>query len=83
MDFVWTQTQLIADLIKVSSGNRHSRGEDFGWKIGNIRGDGPACQELSHLIGERVAIVLKQAIPVTSEDTAEENICRQVYNREE
>lgn len=44
----------------------HSRGEDFRWKVGDVGGDGPACQELSHLVGERVAVVLKQTIPVTS-----------------
>lgn len=50
------------------------RGEDFRWKIGDVRGDGAACQELCNFIGEGVAVVLKQAIPVSSEDTAEENI---------
>lgn len=40
--------------------------EDFRRKVGDVRGDGPASQELSHLIGEGVAVVLKQAIPVTS-----------------
>lgn len=45
----------------------HSRGEDFRRKVGDVGGDGPACQELSHLVGEGVAVVLKQAIPVTSE----------------
>lgn len=41
-------------------------GEDFGWKVRDVGGDGPACQELSHLVGEGVAVVLKQTIPVTS-----------------
>lgn len=45
----------------------HSRGEDFGWKVGDVGGDGPARQELSHLVGEGVAVVLEQTIPVTSE----------------
>lgn len=45
----------------------YSRGEDFRWKVCDVGGDGPACQELSHLVGEGVAVVLKQAIPVTSE----------------
>lgn len=45
----------------------HSRGEDFRRKVCDVGGDGPACQELSHLVGEGVAVVLKQAIPVTSE----------------
>lgn len=41
-------------------------GEDFRGKVGDVGGDGPARQELSHLIGEGVAVVLKQTIPVTS-----------------
>lgn len=41
-------------------------GEDFRWKVGDVGGDRPARQELSHLVGESVAVVLKQAIPVTS-----------------
>lgn len=53
---------------------RHLRGKDFRRKIGDVRGDGAACQELCNFVGEGVAVMLKQAIPVTSEDTAEENI---------
>lgn len=44
----------------------HSRGEDLRGKVSDVRGDGPSCQELSHLIGEGVAVVLKQTILVTS-----------------
>lgn len=42
------------------------RGEDFRGKVGDVGGDGPACQELRHFIGEGVAVVLKETIPVTS-----------------
>lgn len=45
----------------------HSRREDFRWKVGDVGRDRPASQELSHLVGESVAVVLKQTIPVTSE----------------
>lgn len=45
----------------------HSRREDFRWKVGDVGRDRPARQELSHLVGESVAVVLKQTIPVTSE----------------
>lgn len=44
----------------------HLRGENFRWKVGDVGGDGPARQELSHLVGEGVAVVLKQTITVTS-----------------
>lgn len=57
-----------------STAEIHLRGEDFRWKIGDVRGDGAACQKLCNFVGEGVAVVLKQAIPVSSEDTAEENI---------
>lgn len=46
----------------------HSRGEDFRREVSDVGGDGPARHELSHLIGEGVAVVLKQTIPVTSEE---------------
>lgn len=59
------------------STQRCLRGEDFRWKIGDVRGDGAACQELCDFIGEGVAVVLKQAISVTSEDTEEDNISHQ------
>lgn len=45
----------------------HSRREDFRWKVGDVGRDRPASQELSHLVGESVAVVLKQTIPVTSD----------------
>ena len=45
----------------------HSRGEDFRWEVSDVGRDGPPRQELSHLIGEGVAVVLKQTIPVTPE----------------
>lgn len=41
-------------------------GEDFGRKVGDVGRDGVARQKLSHLVGEGVAVVLKQTIPVTS-----------------
>lgn len=40
------------------------RGQDLGRKVGDVGRDGPARQELGHLVGEGVAVVLKQAIPV-------------------
>lgn len=46
----------------VQDGPQHlakRRGEDFGWKVRDVGGDGPARQELSHLVGESVAVVLK------------------------
>lgn len=43
------------------------RWQDLRRKVGDIGRDGPARQELSHLVGEGVAVVLKQAVPVTSE----------------
>lgn len=49
----------------------HSRGEDFGRKVGDVGRDGVARQKLSHLVGEGVAVVLKQTIPVTSEPREE------------
>lgn len=57
-----------------SAAETHLRREDFRWKVGDVRGDGAACQELRNFVGEGVAVVLKQAIPVSSEDTTEENI---------
>lgn len=44
----------------------HSRGEDFRGKVSDVGGDWSACQELRYFIGEGVAVVLKQTIPVTS-----------------
>lgn len=54
--------------------NLHSRGEDLRWKVGDVGGDRPARQELSHLVGESVAVVLKQAIPVTSEQNKQQKV---------
>lgn len=34
----------------------------------------PASQELSHLVGESVAVVLKQTIPVTSEQQQQKKL---------
>lgn len=51
----------------------HSRREDFRWKVGDVGRDRPASQELSHLVGESVAVVLKQTIPVTSEQQQQKN----------
>lgn len=65
---------LMTDYSMLSADEIHLRGEDFRGKIGDVRGDGAACQELCNFVGEGVAVVLKQAIPVSSEDTAEENI---------
>lgn len=43
------------------------RWQDLRRKVRDVGRDGPARQELSHLVGEGVAIVLEQAVPVTSE----------------
>lgn len=55
----------------------HLRGEDFRWKVCDVRGDGAACQELCNFVGEGVAVVLKQAVPVSSVGAAKDNISRQ------
>lgn len=44
---------------------QYLRRQDLGREVGDVGRDGPARQELGHLVGEGVAVVLKQAIPVT------------------
>ena len=46
----------------------NSRGQHFRWKVCNVRGDLFAGEELSHLIAERVAVVLKQVVLVAPEN---------------
>lgn len=54
------------------------RGQDLGRKVGDVGGDGPARQELGHLVGEGVAVVLEQAIPVAP--AAEQRTPKRVFS---
>lgn len=42
-----------------------SRGQDLGGQVGDVGWDGVACEELGHLVGKRVAVVLKQPVAIT------------------
>ena len=43
----------------------NSRGQNFRWKVCDVRWDLFASEELSHLVAENVAVVLKHVVLVT------------------
>lgn len=43
-----------------------SRGQNISWKVCDVWWDFPASKKLSHLVAEYVAVVLKEAVFVTT-----------------
>lgn len=51
-----------------------SRGQNIRWKVSDVWRDFPACEKLSHLVAEYVAVVLEEAVFVAA--VQQENIDR-------